>query len=64
MGSTSPTNTYNDQDANLKYYSTNNNCAMEEFIFIFDFKDTSITGQHLDNSILIELRNKNNYIYK
>ena len=57
MGSTSPTNTYNDQDANLKYYSTNNNCAMEEFIFIFDFKDTSITGQHLDNSILIELRN-------
>ena len=57
MGSTSPTNTYNDQDANLKYYSTNNNCAMEEFIFIFDFKDTSITGQHLNNSILIELRN-------
>ncbi len=57
MGSTSVNNTYNDQDANIRYYSTDTNFAMEEFIFIFDFKDTTITGAYLNNSILIELRN-------
>ena len=37
MGSTSANNTYDDQDANSKYYDVAHNCAMEEFIFIFDF---------------------------
>ena len=60
MGSTSTNNTYDDQDANIKYYDNDRNCAMEEFIFIFDFKDTSFTGVYLNNSIVIELRNNEN----
>ena len=60
MGSTSTNNTYDDQDANSKYYDVDHNCAMEEFIFIFDFKNTTFTGMYLDNSILIELRNNEN----
>ena len=60
MGSTSTNNTYDDQDANTKYYDTDRNCAMEEFIFIFDFKDTTFTGVYLNNSIVIELRNNEN----
>lgn len=60
MGSTSTDNTYDDQDANTKYYDVDRNCAMEEFIFIFDFKDTTFTGVYLDNSILIELRSNEN----
>ena len=31
---------------------------MEEFIFIFDFKETTTTGTYLANSMLFELRNK------
>ena len=60
MGSTSTNNTYDDQDANIKYYDTDRNSAMEEFIFIFDFKDTTFTGVYLNNSIVIELRNNEN----
>ena len=56
MDSTSTNNTYDDSVANLLYYDENGNFADEEFLFIFDFKDTTVTGEHLDNSILFELR--------
>ena len=29
----------------------------EEFVFIFDFKETTTTGEHLNNTMLFELRN-------
>ena len=57
MGSTDSNNTYSDKDANLTYYSTQYNRVMEEFIFIFDFKETTTTGTYLANSMLFELRN-------
>lgn len=58
MGSTSSTNNYNDALANSIYYS--NNMAVEEFIFMVDFKDTNITQAVEDQSLLIELRNNDN----
>lgn len=61
MGSNSTSNTYNEQEAHNQYYSfdytTGKGTVLEEFIFIVDLKDTSLTGQYLDNSILFELRN-------
>lgn len=55
MGSTSSGNTYNDSVANTNYY--NNGRVNEEFLFIVDLKNTNITGDTLDNSLLLELRN-------
>lgn len=60
MGSTSTNNTYDDQEANTNYYDVEHNYAMEEFVFIFDFKNTTFTGVYLDKSILIELRSSEN----
>ena len=61
MGSNSTDNTYNEKEANNQYYSfdytTGKGTVLEEFIFIIDLKDTSITGEHLNKSILFELRN-------
>ena len=61
MGSTSPTNTYNDAVNNQLYFDYTNNRAIEEFIFIIDMKETTTTGQHLDNSILFEIRSADNF---
>ena len=55
MGSTSPNNNYNDAQANITYYKDQK--AIEEFIFMIDFKDTTIEEDILDKSLLIELRN-------
>ena len=57
MGSTSTNNKYNDTAANVLYYDTDHNRTIEEFMFIFDFKETTQSGTHEDNSILFELRN-------
>ena len=57
MGSIDSDNTYDDAEANLTYFDTQYNRVMEEFIFIFDFKETTTTGTYLNNSILFELRN-------
>lgn len=57
MGSIDSDNTYDDASNNLLYYSADNNYVMEEFLFIFDFKETTTTGTYLDNSILFELKN-------
>lgn len=57
MGSTSSGNRYDDATANLTYYNDTYNKAMEEFMFIFDLKETDTTGTHENNNILFELRN-------
>ena len=57
MDSTSSGNHYDDATNNLLYYDTSSHLVDEEFIFIFDFKECSVTGNHLDNSMLFELRN-------
>lgn len=58
MDSTSTNNTYDDATNNLKYYDNDNHFVDEEFMFIFDFKEcTQVTGNHLNNTILFELRN-------
>lgn len=56
MGSTSSTNSYDDSAANAKYYSEG--VALEEFIFMVDFKDSNITEDVTDKKLLIELRNQ------
>ena len=57
MDSTSTNNTYQDSVANQIYYDADAGLVDEEFIFIFDFKECSqVTGDHLENSILFELR--------
>lgn len=58
MDSVSSNNKYNDYQMNRKYYLPQQNLAMEEFIFIFDFKRTNITGEQIKKSMLFELRNK------
>ena len=61
MDSTSTTNTYSDSASNLLYYDSDIGLVDEEFIFIFDFKEcTQVTGDHLDHSVLFELRNSEN----
>jgi hypothetical protein len=57
MNSTSTNNTYDDATANHSYYNSSNGLVDEEFMFIFDFKETTVTGEHLNNSMLFELRN-------
>ena len=57
MDSTSTTNTYDDATNNLLYYDTNAHLIDEEFMFIFDFKECNVTGNHLENTMLFELRN-------
>ncbi len=57
MGSTSTDNKYNDKTANEIYYDESHNRTIEEFMFIFDFKETNQSGTHEDNHILFELRN-------
>ena len=57
MGSISNDNTYSDALNNKKYFTDEYGRVVEEFIFIFDFKETTTTGTHADNSMLFELRN-------
>ena len=57
MDSTTTTNTYDDQAANLLYYDTDTDMVDEEFIFIIDMKDSNETGEHLNNKASFELRN-------
>lgn len=58
MGSTSEDNTYDDKTANNEYYEEGKNRTIEEFIFIFDFKETNTTGDHLNKYMRFELRNE------
>lgn len=57
MGSISSDNTYNEEDSNKKHYYDDKKLVMEEYVFIFDFVDTDLNEDYLNNSILMELRN-------
>lgn len=61
MGSISTNNTYNDKLANELYYDNDKNRVVEEFLFIVDLKDTNTVGNSLNNSLLFELRNNEDY---
>lgn len=61
MGSTSLDNTYDDKVANEKYYSTKFKRTIEEFLFIFDLKETTTTEEVTDKNILFELRNNEDF---
>ena len=47
---------YDDQDKNQEYYYDNVNLTVEEFVFIVDFEEAGISGEHLNNTLLFELR--------
>ena len=57
MDSTSTDNTYDDASNNLVYYDSEAGLVDEEFMFIFDFKECEVEGNHLNNTMLFELRN-------
>ena len=59
MGSVNSNNYYNDELMNQQYYSEETNTSSEEFIFMVDFGDTDIQTDQLNNSLLFELRDKN-----
>lgn len=56
MGTTSSAATYNDTNKNAIYYNSKDRYVSEEFIFIIDFKNTNITEDQLNKSLLVELR--------
>ena len=55
MGSLDSTNKYDDSTANLIYYDSENKRAIEEFIFIVDFKNANITQNMYDCSLLMDM---------
>ena len=57
MGSKSNNSNYNDAAKNLEYYDGTN--SSEEFIFIVDFGDTSISQNELNHTLLLEIRDAN-----
>ena len=50
---------YDDAAKNQQYYDSVLEYCEEEFIFIIDFGDTTISSNMLNNSLLMELRNSN-----
>ncbi len=62
MGSDDATQKYNDASMNSTYY--HDSASSEEFIFILDFEDTSISENIIDQTLLMELRSNNNAIVK
>ena len=58
MGSLSSSSNYDDAAMNLVYYD--GSASSEEFIFIVDFSDTTISQNQLNNTLLIEMRDSNN----
>ena len=55
MGSLDTTNKYDDSTANSIYYDGIHHRAIEEFIFIVDFKNANITENMYDCSLLIDM---------
>ena len=62
MGSLDQTNKYDNEVANAIYYDNNTHVAVEEFIFIVDFKNANITSDMLNCSLLIEMMDRDNNI--
>lgn len=60
MGSTTQTNKYDDVVKNQIYWK--DTYAEEEFIFIFDLKDTIITSDAINKLMILELRNTDDQI--
>ena len=60
MGSTSLNNTFDESLNASKYYSSSSNTINEEFIFIVNFEDTEIEGNQLENTLFVELRDREN----
>ena len=58
MGSTNANNNYNEENINNMYYDKDLGILHEEFIFIVDFGDTNISGDMLNNTLLMEMRNQ------
>ena len=56
MGGKKDDQIYSDEAMNQIYYDGTD--SSEEFIFIIDFADAGITGDHLNNSLYIEMRNQ------
>ena len=56
MGSSNANNHYDDASRNAYYYDSSIHIAEEEFIFIFDFKETNIDTDAIEKSMIIELR--------
>ena len=57
MGSKSNNSNYDDVAKNAIYYDGTD--SSEEFIFIVDFSDTSISTNQLNNTLLLEIRDSN-----
>lgn len=61
MGSNDKNNKYSEASAHQKYYSYDytegKGTVLEDFLFIVDLKDSNLEGEHLNNSMLFELRN-------
>ena len=53
---------YNDATKNTAYCSTGNYCN-EDFVFIIDFGDTSISADALNNKLLMEIKDADDTIY-
>lgn len=49
---------YSDSDMNNEYYNSTMDANYEEFIFIIDFKDTSISADMLNNQLLFEMHDE------
>ena len=62
MGSLDTTNKYDDSVANGIYYDSVNHRAIEEFIFILDFKNATINSSMNDCSLLIDMVDSSNNI--
>ena len=60
MGAYNSSIYFDDAQANIDYYNASNRTAAEEFIFIIDFEDTTITQDALGRKLLIELENSQN----
>ena len=51
---------YDDVAKNTQYYNATTQYTSEDFIFIIDFGDTTISDDALGNQLLFEIRNTNN----
>lgn len=60
MGSTSPTNNYDDALGNAAYYNSTDRTMDEEFIFIVDFSESGITTDVSNQTLYMELRDIDN----
>ncbi len=61
MDSIDADNNYKDAENNKIYYHDDLNYLMEEYIFIFDFYDTTGIGEQTGNKIIMEIRDPDDF---